>query len=196
MPIIAAKSLKPCNENLLHLLERYSSHPEHREEVEHSIWKQHGRKCAVMFTDLSGFSIETRELGAVHALAGVYQRQKLLAELVETHDGHLIKTMGDSIIATFDDPGRALECGIKIMHSDTGHLISVGLGFGNTLQLNKRDVFGVEVNHASFLAEDFGMPGQLLVTQPFLVEVQRTFATSCSLVSAHRDWDAFEVRWK
>jgi len=194
MPLVASKKLDACEENLLHLLERYSSHPERREELEHAIWSQHGKKCAVMFTDLSGFSSETRELGAVHALAGVYQRQKQMASLLAAYDGHMMKTMGDSIIATFDDPVQALECGTQMVRSN--QKLTVGIGFGQVIQLGNRDVFGIEVNHASFLAEDYGLPGQLLVTQPFLAEVQRTCAVSCALVPAHGDWDAFEVYWR
>lgn len=196
MPLVASKNLQSSDMDLLRLLDRYFDHPYQREITEATIWSIYGKNCAVMFTDMSGYSASTRKLGAVHALSLVYQKQKHLIRLLDAYGGHLMKTMGDSAIILFDTAECALECAIQIMRSDESRDLSIGIGFGKVIQMGKRDVFGVEVNHASFLAEDCGQPGQLLVTSSFMDELtRRPRYAPIPGSSWDKTWEAFEVSW-
>src|ERR1041384_5874417 len=73
-------------------------------------WDPFGEEGAGMYTDLSGFSRNVAEFGIIHFLQVIHESKKILIPVIETHDGILLKTEGDSMLIIFRSPSNALEC--------------------------------------------------------------------------------------
>jgi adenylate cyclase len=50
--------------------------------------------------------------------------------------------------------------------------VSIGIGYGDILDLDGRELFGGEVNLASKLAEDIGEPGEILLTRAAMEAIE------------------------
>lgn len=143
--------------------------------IDARVWDLFGEELAVMFTDLSGFSRRVAEFGIIHFLQVIYESQRLLTPVIESHDGILLKTEGDSLMVIFRRADRALECALAMQRALRGYnearaaedqvLLCVGLGYGRVLRIGDRDVFGAEVNASAKLGEDTARPWEILVTR-------------------------------
>src|SRR5258706_179812 len=76
--------------------------------IDQRIWNLFGEEWAVMFTDLAGFSRQVGRFGIIHFLQVIYEQQRLLLPIVESHDGILIKMEADSFLILFKRPSQAL----------------------------------------------------------------------------------------
>jgi class 3 adenylate cyclase len=150
-----------------------------------------------MFTDLANFSCNSKNKGIVSSLAHILEAQRKIFECVEAEGGRVIKTMGDSLIALFSCPDKALAISIQIMRSDLFQdTLTIGLGFGKLIKVGERDIFGEEVNNSSFLAEDFGKAGQLLISKAFKDSLNDINPiVFVELATTKPDIAAFEVSW-
>ncbi len=146
-----------------------------RDRIDERIWRTFGEDCAVMFTDLSGFSRRVARFGIIHFLQTIHESRKLLLPVVNAHDGLLLKIEGDSFLVIFRDPVRALECAVAMQRAlvpanegraeEDRILLCIGLGAGRVLRIGDADVWGAEVNAASRLGEDTAQAWEILVTE-------------------------------
>jgi class 3 adenylate cyclase len=146
-----------------------------RDRIDERIWRTFGEDCAVMFTDLSGFSRRVARFGIIHFLQTIHESRKLLLPVVNAHDGILLKIEGDSFLVIFRDPVRALECAVAMQRAlvpanegraeEDRILLCIGLGAGRVLRIGDADVWGAEVNAASRLGEDTAQAWEILVTE-------------------------------
>ena len=131
-----------------------------------------------MFTDLSGFSRQVEAFGILHFLQIIRESRELFDPILYEHLGVLLKQEGDSLLAVFRAPERALDCAIAMQKAtfqvnprrapeEQIHLC-IGLGFGDVLRIGTHDVWGREVNAASKLGEDTAKAGEILLTKSFL----------------------------
>ncbi len=124
------------------------------------------RRIALMFTDLRGSTALYDRIGDAAAYHLVREHFALLAGVVRRHDGALIKTIGDAIMAVFASPAAALEAALDVRkaiadfnrdHGGEGQdaiVIKIGLHEGPCIAvtLNGRlDYFGTTVNMAARL---------------------------------------------
>ncbi len=146
-------------------------------EIDQRIWDLFGEEWCVMMTDLAGFSRRVAEYGIIHFLQTIYESERLLLPVIEQHEGFLLKTDGDSLLAIFRKPNKALQCALAMqqtlipynetkLEQEKVHLC-VGLGFGKILRVGNTEVFGAEVNAACKLGEDVAKQGETLVTGAF-----------------------------
>lgn len=145
--------------------------------IDARIWDLFGEDWCVMFTDLSGFSRRVAEFGIIHFLQTLYESERLLAPVIEDQDGILLKTEGDSMLVIFRNAHKALQCAIAMQRVLEDYnqslpateqvLLCIGLGAGRVLRIGDSDVFGVEVNAASKLGEDYARAREILVTEAF-----------------------------
>lgn len=145
--------------------------------IDQRIWDLFGEEWCVMFTDLSGFSRRVAEFGIIHFLQTIYESERLILPVIESHDGILLKTEGDSLLVIFRNATKTLQCTIAMQeilaryNSDRPDeekvLLCVGLGFGRVLRISDADVFGAEVNAASTLGEEVAKAYEILVTGAF-----------------------------
>jgi class 3 adenylate cyclase len=117
-------------------------------------------EVTVLFTDLKDSTATYGRLGDASAFGLVRDHFSVLTAIVRTHEGAIVKTIGDAIMAVFLDPARALTAGFA-MHDAIARLrapdgqpviLKVGLHAGPcfAVTLNERlDYFGTVVNLAA-----------------------------------------------
>lgn len=131
------------------------------------------RRGAVVFTDTADFTAITARYGILHFLMMFDRGVRLLGPAIERHQGRIVKAEGDSLILRFPDVASACA-GVRAAHARLQRAnrarsrsealrFSFGVGYGDLLDVDG-DVFGLEVNLASKLGEDFGRAGQCLLT--------------------------------
>ena len=124
------------------------------------------RRIALMFTDLRDSTALYGRVGDAGAYQLVRDHFAFLASIVRTHDGAIVKTIGDAIMAAFSEPAQALAAGRAIQgeiarfndrHPDSPIAIKLGLHEGPCIAvtLNDRlDYFGTTVNLAARLQSE------------------------------------------
>ena len=129
-------------------------------------------KRTVLFADLRGSTSIYEKLGNVDAAAVVTQSVALLARIVTSNHGHVVKTLGDGLLAMFKSPSFAVAAADEMHLSmqrinapDDGALpahaplmplkLQVGLATGEVMEISG-DVFGDAVNVAARLLDHAG----------------------------------------
>jgi class 3 adenylate cyclase len=117
----------------------------------------------ILFSDLTGSTALYERLGDARAFALVQQHFRDMAQLVARHDGAVVKTMGDAVMASFQSPADALAAALEMAplaeesaraHGVDGLAVKVGLHHGPCLAARaaeRLDFFGTTVNIASRL---------------------------------------------
>ncbi len=160
-----------------------------KDAIDRRIWRLFGEKWAVLYTDLSGFSRNVAEFGIIHFLQTIFESHRLLVPLIESHNGILLKTEGDSLIVMFRNVNDAVRCAIAMQHCTQEHnlartdaekvLLCAGIGCGQVLRVGDSDIFGAEVNAACKLGEDVAKTGEILLTGGAAAETR--LPDNCSL---------------
>lgn len=133
----------------------------------------------VLFADLRGSTSMYETLGNTDATAVVTQSISLLARIVSNHDGRVVKTLGDGLMAMFVSPASAVAASDD-MHESLERIgvpgdgglsaqarlvplrLQVGLACGEVIEMSG-DVFGDAVNVAARLIDHAG-DNETLVT--------------------------------
>lgn len=119
----------------------------------------------LMFTDLRGSTALYARIGDARAYSLVREHFAYLTKVVRAHDGGIVKTIGDAVMAAFTDPASAIKAALEVQRNvaefnakhaaDAGAIvIKVGLHCGPSIAvtLNDRlDYFGSTVNLAARL---------------------------------------------
>ena len=121
------------------------------------------KRVTLMFTDLRGSTALYEAIGDAAAYHLVREHFAFLTRIVRENNGAVVKTIGDAIMAVFNDPAdafrAALEIQLKIASlnreiGDRGLVVKLGLHMGPCIAvtLNERlDYFGSTVNMAARL---------------------------------------------
>ncbi len=123
-------------------------------------------RVTLMFTDLRGSTALYARIGDAAAYRLVREHFAFLADRVREHDGGIVKTIGDAVMAVFPDPAQALRAALAVQRAvagfnaahglgpEDGLVIKLGLHAGSAIAvtLNDRlDYFGSTVNLAARL---------------------------------------------
>lgn len=127
-------------------------------------------RIAFLFTDIKGSTDLYNRVGDARAYGFVREHYSVLTRAVREHDGAVVKTIGDAVMAAFTDPVNALDAALAIrddiaafnrhLAAETGVgggvaiLVKIGLHSGACIAvtLNDRlDYFGSTVNLAARL---------------------------------------------
>jgi adenylate cyclase len=136
-------------------------------------------ECTVLFADLRGSTSMYETLGNADATAVVTQSIALLAHIVTLHEGRVVKTLGDGLLAMFASPQFAIAAADE-MHESLERVgapvdvvasaraprvplkLQVGIARGEVVEMSG-DVFGDAVNVAARLIDHAG-DNETLVT--------------------------------
>jgi class 3 adenylate cyclase len=121
--------------------------------------------ATVMFTDIVGSTRRAGELGDRRWRELLNVHDELTGRLVEEFAGRLVKTTGDGVLATFEGPGRAIQCAAALREELAG--IGVGIRAGlhtGELELRGDDVGGLAV-HIAARVMAAAQPGEILVSR-------------------------------
>ncbi|MEI6127233.1 MAG: adenylate/guanylate cyclase domain-containing protein, partial [Pseudomonadota bacterium] len=147
------------------------------------------QKIAILFTDLKGSTAFYKTHGNVAGRIMIQKLNDMLFPVVRAYKGSVVKTIGDSIMASFLSPKEALWSAIAMQkrlqtysmeHNDPKDqmLIRVAINYGYGL-VEERDVFGDVVNVAGKLISCCEAQ-KILITEAFYSEVQDTLEVTFS----------------
>lgn len=144
-------------------------------EIKKSLWETFGAQGATFISDMANFSSTSRSLGICHFLKMIHRARQLVAPLIESNKGVLLKCDADNCYAFFDDPGDAIQASFDInaelFRANQNHdideqiFLSIGIDYGDLLLVGESDFYGDPVNSASKLGEDLAVKGEVLVTE-------------------------------
>jgi pSer/pThr/pTyr-binding forkhead associated (FHA) protein/class 3 adenylate cyclase len=127
-----------------------------KEKIDSLIKRKFTRDITVMFTDLSGSTQMSEELGDLAMRAILKKHHDIIRPIVESTGGVLVKTMGDGTMSYFESASTAIHAAILIQKGiqrynqekgDPELLIRCGLNTGLGI-VEKTDVYGDVVNVA------------------------------------------------
>jgi class 3 adenylate cyclase len=137
-----------------------------------------------LFTDLEGSTELYERVGDLAAYDLVKAHFRVLQEIVAGEAGAIVKTIGDSVMATFPTPASALNAALRMsgairaLDRDLGLKIGIHEGPCLAVVLNERqDYFGQTVNIASRV-QSVAESRAIFVTQPVV-------AQSAKVLEAH-----------
>ena len=129
-------------------------------------------ELAIVFADVVGSTRLYESLGEVRARDMVSICIEVMRTATEQHQGTVIKTMGDEIMATFPTADDALNAAAQMQQQISTHAqlsadgqpvaIRVGCHFGPVV-LENRDVFGSTVHTANRMTSQ-AKAGQIITT--------------------------------
>jgi len=128
-----------------------------------------GKKCAILFADVSGSSALYKAEGNEKAKALIDKMLQVMIFHTKKYEGQVIKTMGDEVMASFDDCEKACRAAMDIQRkSETVSIehalgVRIGIGFGKTIKEGD-DLFGEAVNDAAFVT-GIAKSSQILLTE-------------------------------
>jgi len=137
-------------------------------------------QIALLFTDLSGSTALYERIGDAAAYRLVREHFAFLARTVRAHDGAIVKTIGDAVMAAFAEPADAVRAAVAVQAAVAGFnreqggtaagaggiAIKMGVHAGHCIAvtLNDRlDYFGSMVNLAARL-QGLAQSGEVLVS--------------------------------
>ena len=168
----------PKNESdklqLKKLLSERNQYPDRAEKIDQKIWEQFGREVAILAMDMSGFSRLSAKYGVIHFLSMIHQMEQASCPAVVENGGQVIKQEADNLFAIFPNPTRALEASLDIFRAfdamndvspEERHIYGcIGIGYGKTLIIDEKDLFGAEMNITCKLGEDLAEKKEILIT--------------------------------
>ena len=122
------------------------------------------RLATVLFTDIVDSTPTAVQSGDQAWRDTLDRHDSASVEIVRNHQGVLVKSTGDGILATFDGPSRAVRCAAAL-HSrmrELGIPIRAGMHAGE-IELRGADIAGIGVNIAARIAALAGA-GETLVS--------------------------------
>jgi len=137
------------------------------------------RLTTVLCADVHGYSrlMEADETGTLETLR---RYRTAMAGLVERHDGRIVNTWGDAVIAEFASVVEAVQCAVEIQqeisnqesNSSSAHPMRfrIGINLGDVM-VDGSDIYGDGVNIASRL-QDLAEPGGVVVSSPVYEQVR------------------------
>lgn len=142
-----------------------------------AITESHGREVGdltFLFTDLQDSTGMYERVGDIEAFDLVRLHFRVLEDATSRHHGAIVKTIGDAIMARFDEPAQAVRTGLEMLkrlerfnqRSGTGLVLKVGVHRGPAIGVSSRgrvDYFGQAVNVAARVGAIAGA-GELVLT--------------------------------
>src|SRR5215467_15188818 len=68
----------------------------------------------ILFSDIKGSTNYFEKKGDLEGLAMVHHHHRLMVPVVQENDGRVVKTIGDAIMACFNDPVSAIKAAVTM----------------------------------------------------------------------------------
>jgi len=130
------------------------------------------KELVILFADVVGSTRLFEVLGDLTARDKVAVCVDIMRGATEQRGGSVVKTMGDEILATFEDCDKAMDAAVQMQQAIAAHpeldvdgqhiAIRIGCHFGPVV-LETRDVFGAAVHTANRMTSQ-AKAGQIIIT--------------------------------
>ncbi|MEI6126893.1 MAG: CHAT domain-containing protein, partial [Pseudomonadota bacterium] len=159
-----------------------------REKLDARLKDKFSQQVTVMFTDIKGSTTFFETYGDIEGRLMVQKHNEMLFPVITDHKGRVIKTIGDAIMAAFEEPAEAVRAAIDMQQSlceynrqkkekkEQIH-IRIGINTGEGL-VEKNDIYGDVVNVAARV-ESLTLPDEILVSGPVYDVVRKTDDIIC-----------------
>lgn len=179
-----------------------------KEKLESLIHRKFTKDITVMFTDLSGSTRLSEEIGDLAMRSLLKNHYDIVTPIIKDNQGVLVKTMGDGTMSYFDSPPDAvraavqMQIGMKKFNERATHpplLMRCGLNTGRGI-VEKNDVYGDVVNTAQRF-EALGKPNEILISEDTFNLVRQTgefriiFSGETSIKGKAGQQKVFKVIW-
>ena len=171
--------------------------------------RRHKNALTVLFTDVVGSTSYFERNGDTAGLVMLHRHDELAASAIERYDGKVVKTIGDSAMAEFPNPGSAVRAAVEIQRQflklnstlpeDQRVEVRIGIHTGTGFRKG-HDLFGDVVNVTARIVKRTS-PAQILISRAMYEEVARDPDLQCQWLSkltidgrAEKE-DIFEVVW-
>jgi len=148
---------------------------------------------AILHADVVGFSrlMGEDEAGTHRALS---ELRRAVDPLIAAHDGRIVGTAGDSLLADFSSVVDAVNCAVEMQRASRGINdaiplerrleLRIGVNLGDVI-IDGDDIFGDGVNIAARL-EALAQPGTICISQTVYDQVRNKLALNYRPLGAHR----------
>jgi adenylate cyclase len=129
---------------------------------------------AILFTDLVGSTAMYSKAGDAPAFRLVTDHFSRMKAVIDEHDGTIVKTIGDAVMAAFSDPEQCLQAALKLdravddlFHEGEPLRLRVGFHAGPCIAMranDRIDYFGTTVNLAARL-QSLARGGEVTLAQ-------------------------------
>ena len=151
------------------------------------------RLTTILCADVEGYS-RLMEDDETATLAALQRHRASMARLIERHDGRIVNTWGDAVIAEFTSVVEAVQCAIEMQQELSTHEASlprsrqmrfrIGINLGDII-VEGDDVYGDGVNVAARLQE-LAEPGGILISAPVYDQVHNKLAVRFDALGLQR----------
>lgn len=168
------------------------------------------QELVILFADVVGSTRLFEVLGDVTARDKVAVCVEIMRRATEQHEGAVVKTMGDEILATFADCDAAMDAAVQMQAAIAAHpdlevegqhiAIRIGCHFGSVV-LETRDVFGAAVHTANRMTSQ-AKARQIIITDSIharLSDEWRAIARQVDVAvprGQHGEVVIYEVLWQ
>lgn len=120
--------------------------------------------ATILFTDIVDSTAAAERNGDRAWKRLLESHHEDVRRLLESHRGREVKMTGDGFLATFDSPGRAIACALRISAAAEVHRIAIRAGIHTgEVELTSDDLRGVAVHLAARIMAAAG-PGEVFVS--------------------------------
>ncbi len=179
-----------------------------RAEIDEQL-RKHKNALTVLFTDVVGSTRFFERNGDTAGLVMIHRHDELAACAIQQYEGTVVKTIGDSAMAEFPNPGAAVRAAVEIerqflklnltLPEDQRVEVRIGVHTGVGFRRGN-DLFGDVVNVTARIVKRTA-PAQILISRPMYEAVSKESDLHCrwlsklTIDSRTEQEDIFEVVW-
>jgi class 3 adenylate cyclase len=178
------------------------------EEIDKEIKKTYTKPLALMFTDIVGSTAYFEKKGDIAGRQMIQTHNDLLFPVIKAHGGRVIKTIGDSIMASFENPLDGVTSAINMQQALTRYnkdkpddekiRVRMGLHFGEAV-VDEKDLFGDVVN-TSARVEARAYAGEIIISSSLKKQIESSglpvvFLGSDFVKGKNQRIDFFLINW-
>ena len=168
------------------------------------------KNIGIMFADVAGSTQLFEVLGDDKARSTIAETLELLMNVINAHNGTVIKTIGDEVMCTLPEPDDCANAATEMQETleDANDLredgpeikVRIGMHFGPAL-LEKGDVYGDAVKVAARMAAQ-AKGGQIITTKTTIdlldpiTQASSRFVDRAPIKGKKEDIEIYEIIWQ
>lgn len=147
------------------------------------------RHLTILLTDIKGFTDKTSSKSRAEISTMLDEHRAVVLPLLEARGGHLVKTIGDAFLMTFESPTNAVLAGVSVQEAlaklnegrPAGDRLEIRIAINcGEVNLMENDVFGEAVNITARI-EGIAEAGQVYFTEAVYLSMNKAEVPSSEI---------------